>query len=149
MNLASCLTRDPIRIFDYFVGPLNCSAGASVLFLGTVRDLSEGRGVLYLEYEAYEAMAERIIAELIKSAFEQWSVEEIKLLHRLGRVEPGEISIAIVVLSVHRDEAYQASRYLIEGIKHKVPIWKKEYFTDGTSEWSLCQENDANLPRSV
>ena len=113
-------------------------AGALLLFEGTVRNHSEGREVLYLEYEAYEAMAERMIEELVKSAFRKWSPEEIKILHRLGGVELGEIAVAIEVRSIHRDEAYQASRYLIEGIKQKIPIWKKEYFEDGTSEWSYC-----------
>ena len=124
------------------------SSGASVLFLGTVRNHSEGRGVFYLEYEAYEAMAERMITEVVKSAFEKWSLENIQLLHRLGCIGLGEIAVAIAVESSHRDEAYAASRYLIEGIKHKVPIWKKEYFADGTSEWSRCQ-SDVELSRSV
>ncbi len=116
----------------------NFKAGASVLFLGKVRDHSEGRKVLYLEYEAFEAMAESVIADLIAEAHHHWSVDEIKILHRLGEVKLGEIAVAIAVKSTHRDEAYQASRFLIEGIKHRVPIWKKEYFEDGTSEWSQC-----------
>ena len=129
------LTRETINISD----GRNLKSGASLVFLGTVRNHSEGREVLYLEYEAYETMAERMIEESVKSAFEKWKLEEIKLLHRLGCVELGEIAVAIEVRSAHRDEAYQASRYLIEEIKHRVPIWKKEYFADGTSEWSLCQ----------
>jgi molybdopterin synthase catalytic subunit len=91
-----------------------------------------------LEYDAYEEMAERILGELVGKACRQWDLEEVKLLHRLGRVELGEIAVAIAVESAHRNEAYQASRFLIEEIKHTVPIWKKEYFADGTSEWSLC-----------
>ena len=131
------LTRETINVSD----GRNLKSGASLVFLGTVRNHSEGREVLYLEYEAYEAMAERMIEELVKSAFRKWSPEEIKILHRLGGVELGEIAVAIEVRSIHRDEAYQASRYLIEGIKHRVPIWKKEYFEDGTSEWSLCSSH--------
>jgi len=123
-------------------------AGASVLFLGIVRNHSKGKAVLYLEYEAYEEMAERIIHELVKSAFERWKLEDIKILHRIGTVNLGKIAVAIEVSSVHRDEAYQASRYLIEEIKHRVPIWKKEYFADGTSEWSQCQSY-VELSRSV
>ena len=122
--------------------------GASVLFFGIVRNHTEGRKVLYLEYEAYEKMADRMIRELIDFAFRHWPVETIHVLHRLGRVDLGEIAVAIDVRSAHRDEAYQASRYLIEEIKHNVPIWKKEYFEDGTSEWSLCQSH-AELSRSV
>ncbi len=127
-------------------GPLE--AGASVIFLGIVREYSQGKKVFYLEYEAYEEMAERILKELVKAAFERWPLEEVRVLHRLGRVELGEIAVVIEVQSSHRDEAYQASRFLIEEIKHKVPIWKKEYFEDGTNEWSLCQFH-AELSRSV
>ena len=137
------LTRETINVSD----GRNLKSGASLIFLGTVRNHSEGREVLYLEYEAYEAMAERMFEELVNSAFEKWKLENIKLLHRLGRVDLGEIAVVIEVRSVHRDEAYQASRYLIEEIKHKVPIWKKEYFKDGTGEWSLCQTH-ALLSRS-
>lgn len=135
------LTRGPINACDVIAGP-NWPAcgpiGASVLFLGTVRNHSKGRGVLYLEYEAYEEMAEGMIQRLMDAAFRQWPLEDVKLFHRLGRVGLGEIAVAIDVRSVHRDEAYRASRYLIEEIKHRVPIWKKEFFEDGTSEWSLC-----------
>lgn len=132
------LTRNPIP-FDLFLkAPCDFRNGAGVLFLGTVRNHSQGREVLYLQYEAYEEMAERILKELVASALNQWDLHEIKLLHRLGHVPLGQIAVAIGVRSTHRDEAYLASRYLIEEIKHKVPIWKKEYFTDGTSEWSLC-----------
>lgn len=131
------LTRETISI--PIVWPAKqLEAGASVLFLGHVRNHSKGKAVLYLEYEAYEKMAERMIHELVKSAFEGWELEDIKILHRIGTVNLGEIAIAIEVTSAHRHEAYQASRYLIEEIKRKVPIWKKEYFQDGTSEWSLC-----------
>ena len=131
------LTRETINVSD----GRNLKSGASLVFLGTVRNHSEGREVLYLEYEAYEVMAERIIEESVKSALKKWKLEEIKIIHRLGRVELGKIAVAIEVRSIHRDAAYQASRYLIEEIKYKVPIWKKEYFKDGTSEWSLCSSH--------
>ena len=139
------LTRQPIRTAGFLNGDDNFKTGASIVFLGTVRDHSDNKKVLYLEYEAYEEMAEQMIRELVAFSFDQWPLEEIKILHRLGRVWLGQIAVAIEVKSAHRDEAYQASRYLIEGIKHKIPIWKKEYFADGTSEWSLCQVEHANL----
>lgn len=132
------LTRTSIRASEFLEMTGNFKSGASLLFLGTVRNHSEGREVLYLEYEAYEELAEKMMAELIGGTFQRWRIEGIKLLHRLGRVALGEIAVAIAVESTHRDEAYQASRHLIEGIKHKVPIWKKEYFADGTSQWSRC-----------
>lgn len=129
-----------------FFGPgSDFKNGASVVFFGTVRNHSEGRRVLYLEYEAYEEMAERTIDALVKSALEKWDLEGVQIRHRLGRVGLGEIAVAIEVGSVHRDEAYRASRFLIEGIKHKVPLWKKEYFSDGTSEWSLCRNDPVEL----
>ena len=134
------LTRTAIRTVEFLNGDDNFKTGASVVFLGIVRGHSEDKKVLYLEYEAYEEMAEQMINQLVTSAFQKWPLEEIKILHRLGRVWLGQMAVAIEVKSVHRDEAYQASRYLIEEIKHRVPIWKKEYFSDGTSEWSLCKQ---------
>ncbi len=123
--------------------PENFHSGAEVIFLGKVRDHSQGRKVLYLEYEAYEAMAENLIEDLIAEAKTLWKIDRVRILHRLGKVRLGEIAVWIEVGSAHRDEAYRASRFLIEEIKHKVPIWKKEYFEDGTSEWSLCRHEQA------
>ena len=164
------LTYESIQANEFLKASEDYASGASVLFLGMVRDHSEGRNpmipahsqeldapvfagrkVLYLEYEAYEEMAERLLQELIQRAFAAWPLEEVRLLHRLGRVELGEIAVAIDVRSAHRDEAYQASRFLIEEIKHKVPIWKKEYFADGTSEWSKCAGHGlyADVPTSA
>lgn len=141
------LTWESIEWNQFLPKGRQVSVGASVLFLGTVRSHSESRSVLYLEYEAYEAMAERMIRDLTEEAREKWPLEGVRVLHRLGRVALGEITVAIEVRSAHRDEAYRASRYLIEEIKHKVPIWKKEYFSDGTSEWSQCPH--AELQRSA
>ena len=131
------LTKDVIPP-ENFLGHQEFKAGANVLFLGRIRDGSEGRKVLYLEYEAYQEMAERMIRDLIHEAQDQWPLEKIQILHRLGKVELGQIAVGIEVQAIHRDEAYQASRFLIEGIKHKVPIWKKETFEDGTSAWTRC-----------
>lgn len=142
------LTREPIRVEEFLGQVMDFAAGASVLFLGHVRDHSEEKKVLYLEYEAYEEMAERGIKELVDCALRRWPLEGVKILHRLGRVHLGKIAVAIAVESVHRDEAYAASRFLIEEIKHKVPLWKKEYFSDGTSEWSLCKDH-VDLPTSA
>lgn len=142
------LTRNVIRKTEFLNADEDFKTGASVIFLGMVRAESEGKKVLYLDYEAYEEMAEQMIGELITSALDQWPLDEVKILHRTGRVWLGQIAVAIAVKSVHRDEAYQASRYLIEKIKYKVPIWKKEYFADGTSQWSLCGSEHVNLQTS-
>lgn len=154
------LTQELIDPFQFQKGSENFVSGAHVIFFGIVRNHSEGRNpmiparsrepeapvsagqrVLFLEYEAFPEMAESLLEDLIKQAYSQWPVEEIKLLHRIGRVELGQIAVAIEVLSAHRDEAYQASRFLIEEIKHKVPIWKKEFFEDGTSAWRSCHSH--------
>lgn len=113
--------------------------GAQVLFLGKIRDNPFDKKVAYLVYEAFDALAEKTIQDLTEQAFRKWPVIEARVLHRLGRVEVGEIAVAVDVRAVHRDEAYRASRFLIEAVKHKVPIWKKEYFADGSSAWSGCQ----------
>lgn len=133
------LVKNPILLNQFMEQGFDLAAGASVLFLGLVRNHSEGRSVLYLEYEAYESMAEQMMEDLIQEAYSLRAIEKIKILHRLGRVELGGIAVAIEVQSVHREEAYQVSRFLIEEMKHKVPIWKKEYFSDSTSKWSRCE----------
>ena len=140
------LTRDPIPQ-DLFFSPEDFHSGAEVIFIGKVRDCSQGKKVRFLEYEAYEKMVEKLIEGFIKEAQLRWPIDGIQLLHRLGKVKLGEIAVLIQVQSVHRHEAYQASRFLIESIKHHAPIWKKEHFEDGTSEWSLCQHVD--LPAGV
>ena len=142
------LTRKEIRTTEFLNDDDHFRAGANVLFLGIVRGHSVDKKVVYLEYEAYEEMAEKMISELVAFAFDKWPIEEIKILHRLGRVWLGQVAVAIEVKSAHRSEAYEVSRYLIEEIKHRVPIWKKEYFSDGTSEWSLCQTRHVDLQKS-
>ena len=137
------LTRDPISPEDLLLLPEDFHSGAEVVFLGKVRDHSQGRKVLFLEYEAYEMMAEKLIGNYIREARERWQIDSLKVSHRLGKVMLGQIAVLIQVGSAHRDEAYQASRFLIESIKHQVPIWKKEYFDDGTNEWSLCQHGNS------
>ncbi len=139
------LTRDSIPVEDLACDSRDFHSGAKVIFLGKVRNHSQGRKVLYLEYEAYESMAESLIGNLIVEAQTILKIDGVRVLHRLGKVELGEAAVLIEVGSAHRDEAYQASRFLIEGIKHQVPIWKKEYFADGTSEWSLCQHKHARV----
>jgi molybdopterin synthase catalytic subunit len=89
-------------------------------------------------------MAETLIDQLVLAAQAQWPLDHVRLLHRVGRVRLGEIAVAIEVSSAHRDEAYRASRFLIDEIKHRVPIWKKEHFSDGSSEWSLCRHPAAH-----
>jgi molybdopterin synthase catalytic subunit len=106
--------------------------GAISTFVGTTRiDESGGASVEYLEYEAYRPMADRKLEEIGGDIEERWDVREASIVHRIGRVGPGEASVAIVVASPRRGEAFEASRYAIERIKQVVPIWKREVWSDG------------------
>jgi molybdopterin synthase catalytic subunit len=105
--------------------------GAVAIFAGVVRDNSRGRRTLYLEYEAYEAMALQQMASLAAEARARFGVRGAAIVHRLGRLDIGETSVLIAVASAHRGEAFDACRWIIDTLKKTVPIWKKEYFEDG------------------
>ncbi len=109
-------------------------AGAVVLFLGVVRDRNLGRRVLYLEYDAYPEMAERVMRQLAEEAMRRWPVSDVAVLHRTGRLEVGETSLVVAVSSPHRAEAFAAAHWLVDRLKERVPIWKKEVF-EGGEEW--------------
>ena len=109
--------------------------GAALLFIGTVREVNDGRAVSGIEYQAYRPMAERELADIAAEAQQQFGAEDIVVEHRLGPLELGDTSVAIAVAHAHRGAAYAASRYVIEQIKHRVPIWKLEYYADGSREW--------------
>jgi molybdopterin synthase catalytic subunit len=111
----------------------NC--GGVVTFLGTVRDLTDGRITAALDYEAYPAMAEKKMAEIERETRSRWSVGEMLMVHRLGHLEVGEVSVAVAVSCPHRAEAFEACRYAIDRLKEIVPIWKKENWADGALEW--------------
>lgn len=113
------------------------AAGAILVFEGTVRNHSEGlTGVIALEYEAHPTMARKVLADIVAAAHRDFPILKAAVRHRLGRVELAEPTIAIAVSAAHRDEAYRASRYIIDRIKHEAPIWKREICADGTSGWS-------------
>lgn len=105
--------------------------GAIVTFLGTTRRISEGKQVLYLEYECYESMAARKLEEIKKDVCEQWKVDGIAIAHRFGRIDIEGVSLIVAVGSPHRMEAFQACMEIVDRIKQDVPIWKKEVFADG------------------
>ena len=107
-------------------------AGAIVTFDGIVRDNADGKSVQYLEYEAYPEMALEQMHLIVQQVRKRWDVDHIALIHRLGHMEIGETSILIVVASPHRAEAFEACRYIIDTVKNTVPIWKKEFYTDGS-----------------
>ena len=109
--------------------------GAVLLFLGTVRDQADGRRVDGLRYEAYQEMAEAVLSAIADEAARQIGSDRIAVVHRVGDLAIGEVSVAIAVSSPHRAEAYQASRYVIEEIKKRLPVWKLEQYVDGESAW--------------
>jgi molybdopterin synthase catalytic subunit len=109
--------------------------GAVVTFLGTVRDLTDGKVTVALDYEAYPGMAEKKMAEIERDTRQRWRVGEIAMVHRLGHLDVGDVSVAVAVSCPHRAEAFEACRYAIDRLKELVPIWKKENWADGTSEW--------------
>jgi molybdopterin synthase catalytic subunit len=129
------LTEDPIdttRLIG-MVGSNGC--GATTLFLGTVRDSDDGREVKGIAYSAYGAMAEQELLRIAREAEQRFGVAHLAIEHRLGHLEIGELSVAIAVSHAHRTPALEAQRYVIEELKARVPIWKKELYTDGTREW--------------
>ena len=109
--------------------------GAVLLFLGTVRDHADGRRVGGIRYEAYQAMAEKELDAIAGEAVRQLGTDRIAVVHRVGDLAVGEVSVAIAVSSPHRGEAYQASRFIIEEVKKRLPVWKHEQYADGEAAW--------------
>jgi molybdopterin synthase catalytic subunit len=109
--------------------------GATVLFTGTVRDVNEGEPVSGLDYTAYSGMAERELATIVAEAVKRWGTSDIVVEHRIGTLGLGDTSVAIAVGHPHRGEAYEASRYVIEELKKRLPVWKREHYADGRAEW--------------
>jgi molybdopterin synthase catalytic subunit len=107
--------------------------GAVCLFLGVVRNRNTGREVRQLEYEAYQEMALPLMEEIAAEALRLHPITEIRLVHRLGRMEIGEVSVAVAASGVHRSEAFAACRFAIDALKTRVPIWKKEHYADGSA----------------
>jgi len=125
------LTRDPIDLAALQV--TSAADGALCLFVGVVRDHNAGRRVLWLEYEAYEQMALPLMQQIADDLRQRWSISDVRLVHRLGRLEIGEPSVAVAVASPHRAEAFAACRHAIDTLKATVPIWKKEFYADGSA----------------
>ena len=130
-------------------------AGAVLIFCGDIRNHSQQQEVSYLEYEAHESMALKQISQVVKEAQKKWQLHTVEVIHRLGKLKVKDCSIAIAVSTSHRRDAYEASRYIIDTIKHAVPIWKKEYFVDAPAKWSKgCEassvvEKSAKIPAVV
>jgi len=129
------LTREPIDYAALAEAVRRPSCGAVALFLGTVRDLTGDQVTVALDYEAYPEMAEKTLAQVEQETRERWPVGELCLVHRLGHLDVGEVSVAVAVSCPHRAEAFEACRYAIDRLKQIVPVWKKENWADGRTEW--------------
>ena len=129
------LTRKPIDYHALTEQVRRGPCGAVVTFLGTVRDLTGDKVTVALDYEAYDGMAEKKMAEIEADTRARWPVGEIVLEHRLGHLEVGDISVAVAVSCPHRAQAFEACRHAIDRLKELVPIWKKENWANGVTEW--------------
>ena len=130
----SFLTRDPIDVAALTKGAVGNSDGGIATFVGLVRDHQDGHTVARLEYSAYEPMADAECAAIVHAAEARWPVR-IEVRHRLGALEIGDIAVAVVAASAHRAPAFEACRYVIEEVKRRVPVWKKEFYADGSIGW--------------
>ncbi len=130
-RLSCRITQDPIRLDELTAFVADPGAGAMATFVGTTRDNNEGRRVVRLEYECYPGMAEKEMEKIGQEVLERWPVKKVAMLHRLGRVDIGEASVAIAVSSGHRHAAFEACHYAINQLKETVPIWKKELYEGG------------------
>jgi molybdopterin synthase catalytic subunit len=117
-------------------------AGAFVTFEGRVRGDSGGRPVVSLDYEAYAPLAEREGARILSEALGKFQVTGARCVHRTGRLALGDIAVCVAVAAAHRAAAFEASRYIIDEVKARIPIWKKEHFADGAAEWVNCAGGD-------
>jgi molybdopterin synthase catalytic subunit len=133
--MRSAIVRHPIDLRSLLDEVRDYGNGAALLFLGTVRDVNDGRPVSGMEYTAYEEMAERELARIVGEAVSRCATEDIVVEHRIGVLGLGEVSVAIAVGHSHRAPAYDASRYIIEEIKKRLPVWKREAYEDGSREW--------------
>lgn len=140
-----CLVNDevisPLALFEF---AKDYGHGAQTFFFGAVRAENMGKKVVAVAYDAAPVLAENILHEIAGECLEKWGRGlRMMIVHRTGKLSVGDLSVGIGVTSKHRDEAYQASRYIIEEIKKRAPIWKKEYYADGETEWlkghALCQ----------
>lgn len=129
------LTHDPISHADLTEVVRLPGCGAVVTFLGTVRDITGTDVTTALDYEAHDPMAEARMKQIEEETRAKWSVGEFRMIHRLGRLEVGEISVGIAVSCPHRAQAFDACRYAIDRLKEIVPIWKQEHWHDGRTEW--------------
>jgi molybdopterin synthase catalytic subunit len=128
------ITDRPIELAPLVASVQSPERGGVAVFLGQVRNHHEGRGVVGLEYSAYEPMAEAECARILAEARSRWDAA-VTLRHRIGALSVGDAAVAVVAASAHRESAFAACRYVIEEVKRRVPIWKREHYADGSLAW--------------
>ncbi len=133
-NIMIKITEKAIDVQKVIDTASSLGAGAVNVFVGTVRNNANGKNVVWLEYEAYETMAVAEIKKIIDEASHRWPLLGWAVSHRIGTLKPGEVSVVVAVSSPHRKESFEACQYIIDTLKEKAPIWKKEVFEDG-EEW--------------
>jgi molybdopterin synthase catalytic subunit len=133
--MRSAIVERPIDTAALVAEVASVTNGATLLFLGTVRETNDGRDVSGMDYTAYRGMAERELADIVREASSRFETSDVVVEHRLGTLGLGDASVAIAVGHPHRGKVYDASRYIIEELKKRVPIWKLEHYVDGTREW--------------
>ncbi|WP_226576906.1 molybdenum cofactor biosynthesis protein MoaE [Halobacillus litoralis] len=140
------ITEHPLDVNSVVNQASRREAGAINTFIGTVREFTKGKRTLFLQYEAYPAMAEKKLEQIAEEINQKWPGSETVIVHRTGRLEITDIAVIIAVSTPHRADAFEASRYAIERIKEIVPIWKKEHWEDG-EEWIGNQkETKSGIP---
>ena len=120
-------------------------AGAFASFEGWVRNHHEGRGVVALEYEANEPLCQAQAQKIFAEARGQFNIIELRCFHRVGKLNIGEMAVWVGVIAAHRDDAFAACRYIIDEVKKRLPIWKKEYYTNGESGWVNCDAKETHV----
>ncbi len=142
------ITLAPLFIEEIYAKANDPANGAVVVMSGMVRNQTDGKPVVSLEYQAYEPMALRVFAQIAADIRERWTdVTRVVIHHRIGHLQVGEISVLVAVGCPHRSEAFEACRYAIDNLKHQAPIWKKEHWGDGSSSWvsiGACEQSGEN-----
>ena len=129
------ITSETIRASEHLIGEFDPTCGGVVTFCGVVRSPHEGHEVVGIFYDCYREMAEREIDSIVAAIKKECSVESIKVVHRIGEVAVGEVSLLVAVAAEHRREAFVAAQRVIDEIKRRVPIWKKERYADSATKW--------------
>ena len=139
------VVEDPIDPASLLADAGGDEDGAVLLFLGTVRDHADGRPVTGMRYDAYRDMAVAVLRDIAGEAAELAGNDRVAVVHRVGELAIGDVSVAVLVSSAHRDAAYRASRHVIEEIKKRLPVWKKEFYADGPAAWVEGVDPSAHL----